>query len=334
MPKIALLGPFTEQMQESFHKVLPDGFEIFLVPQKEDYDKLPEADYIVFRTLELREQTIRTLHRTKLIQRWGVGYDSIDLQAAGAQQIPVAIMSGINSTQVAEMTILLTLAIFRNILPLHNGILGGQWPKTKFMKRSFVIQGKRVGMVGLGSIGMKAAALFKAFGADVGYFDPLRRTREIETGLGIEYLSLETLVARSDIVSLHLPLTLATRHLFNRRLLALMKPTAVLINTSRGGIVDEAALYDALSQGRLLGAGLDVFENEPLPLDSPLRLLNNVVMSPHIGGSSADNNDSMAGRAIDNIVKVSLGQPLDAADLVNAHFLSRGEREPWPPRGS
>ena len=109
--------------------------------------------------------------------------------------------------------------------------------------------------------------------------------------------------------------------MINKETIALMKPTAVLINTSRGGIIDEAELYDALSKNRLLGAGLDVFENEPILKDSPLRSLTNVVMSPHIGGSTVDNNDNMARRAIENIVKVSLGQPVSSADLVNAHYL-------------
>ena len=320
MAKIALLGPFTEQMQASFKKILPEGFELFLVPTRNEYDKLPDADYIVFRTLELREETIKKLHRTKFIQRWGVGYDIIDIKAAGENHIPVAIMSGINSTQVAEMTILLTLAVFRNIISLHNGILNGQWPKTEFMKRSYVINGKRAGIVGLGSIGMKVAAILRAFGAEVVYFDVPRRTADMETQLGVQYASFEKLLETSDIVSLHLPLTETTRHMINKDTIALMKPTAVLINTSRGGIIDEAALCDALSKNRLLGAGLDVFENEPLLKDSPLRSLSNVVMSPHIGGSTVDNNDTMARRAIENIVKVSLGQPVSSADLVNAQY--------------
>jgi phosphoglycerate dehydrogenase-like enzyme len=303
--------------------VLPEGFEFFLVPTRNEYNKLPEADYIVFRTLEIREETIKTLRRTKLIQRWGAGYDIIDIKAAGEHHIPVAVMSGINSTQVAEMTILLTLAVLRNIISLHNGILNGQWPKTEFMKRSYVINGKLAGIVGLGSIGMKVAALFRAFGAEVQYFDAIRRTPEIETKLGVRYVSFEELLETSDIVSLHVPLTGTTKHIMNKSTLALMKPTAVLINTSRGNVIDEAELYDALSRNLLLGVGLDVFENEPVLKDSPLRSLTNVVMSPHIGGSTVDNNDNMARRAIENIIKVSLGQPVRSADLVNAPYLRK-----------
>lgn len=321
MEKIALVGPFNSQMQASFQKIMPEDFEFFLVPSTEEYDKLQDADYIVFRTLELREATIKNLHRTKFIQRWGAGYDIIDIKAAGEHKIPVAIMSGINSTQVAEMTILLTLAVLRNIIKMHNGIMNEQWPKNEFMKRMFVINGKLVGIVGLGNIGTKVAALFRAFGAEVQYFDMARRTAEMEMQYGVRYVSFEELLKTSDIVSLHVPLEGTTKHLMNKETIALMKPTAVLINTSRGNVIDEAELCDALSKDRLLGAGLDVFENEPVLKGSPLRSLHNVVMSPHVGGNTVDNSDNMAGRAIENILKVSKGQPVRSADLVNAQYL-------------
>jgi phosphoglycerate dehydrogenase-like enzyme len=323
MDKIALVGPFNSQMQASFQKILPEGFELFLVPSTDEYDKLQDADYIVFRTLELREETIRTLRKTKFIQRWGAGYDIIDIKAAGERNIPVAVMTGINATQVAEMAILLTLAVLRNIVQVHNGILGGQWPRNEFMKRSYVINGKKVGIVGLGNIGTKVAALFRAFGADVQYFDTKRRIAEMEAAAGVRYVSFEELLKTSDIVSLHVPLDDKTQHMINEDTLALMKPTAILVNTSRGGVVDEPALCDALGKNRLLGAGLDVFASEPVGKDSPLRSLTNVVMSPHVGGNTVDNSDNMAGRAIGNIVKFSTGQPISPADLVNAQYLRK-----------
>ena len=323
MEKIALVGPFNSKMQASFQKIMPEGFEFFLVPSTEDYDKLRDADYIVFRTLELREATIKNLHRTKFIQRWGAGYDIVDIKAAGEHNIPVAVMSGINSTQVAEMTILLTLAVLRNLIKVHHGIMNEQWPKNEFMKRMFVINGKLVGIVGLGNIGAKVAALFRAFGAEVQYFDMARRTAEMEMEYGVRYVSFEELLKTSDIVSLHVPLEGTTKHLMNKETIALMKPTAVLINTSRGNVIDEAELCDALSKDRLLGAGLDVFENEPVLKGSPLRSLQNVVMSPHVGGNTVDNSDNMAGRAIENIVNVSKGQPVRSADLVNAQYLRK-----------
>lgn len=310
-------------MQAAIQKELPEGFRFFLVPSTDEYDKLQEADYIVFRTLELRESTIKTLRKTKFIQRWGVGYDIIDVKAAGEQNIPVAIMSGINATQVAEMTILLTLAVLRNTIQMHNGILNGKWLRNEFMKRAYVINGKAVGLVGLGNIGTKVAELFNAFGADIQYYDTLRPSAEMETQYGVRYVSFEKLLKTSDIVSLHVPFNDTTKHMINKDTLALMKPTVVLINTSRGGVVDEAALCEALRSNRLLGAGLDVFENEPILKDSPLRSLQNVVMSPHSGGSTVDNNGTQAKRAIENILKVSRGQPVSPADLVNAQYLKK-----------
>ncbi len=323
MEKIALFGPFDGPMQAAIRKELPEGFEFFLVPSAGEYGKLQEADYIVFRTLELREDTIKTLRKTKFIQRWGVGYDIIDIKAAGEQNIPVAIMSGINATQVAEITILLTLAVLRNMIPLHNGILNGQWLRNDFMKRAYVINDKTVGLVGLGNIGTKVSALFRAFGADVQYYDIVRQPAEKEAQLGVRYVPFEALLGTSDIVSLHVPMNETTRRLINQDALALMKPTAVLINTSRGGVVDEADLYEALKANRLLGAGLDVFENEPLLSGSPLRTLSNVVMTPHTGGSTVDNNGTQARRAMENILKVSRGQPLHPSDLVNGQYLRK-----------
>lgn len=323
MEKIALVGPFNSQMQASLHKVLPEGFELFEVPSTEAYGKLQEADYIIFRTLELREETLKTLTRTKFIQRWGAGYDIVDIQAAGERNIPVAVMSGINAIQVAEMTILLTLAVLRNLIQVHNGIMNRHWPKNEFMKRSFVINGKQVGIVGLGSIGTKVAALFRAFGAEVQYYDIKRRSPETEAACAVRYLPFEELLKTSDIVSLHVPLDDRSKNMMNRETLALMKPSALLVNTARGGVVDESALYDALSQNRLLGAGLDVFENEPIQQESPLRSLNNVVMSPHVAGNTVDNSDNMAKRAIENILKFSQGQPITPGDLVNGQYLRK-----------
>jgi phosphoglycerate dehydrogenase-like enzyme len=321
--KIALFGPFDSPMQAAIRKELPEGFDFFLVPSTDEYDKLQEADYIIFRTLELRGDAIKTLRKTKFIQRWGVGYDIIDIKAASERNIPVAIMSGINATQVAEMTILLTLAVLRNMIPMHNGILNGQWLRNQFMKRAYVIHDKTVGLVGLGNIGTKVSALFRAFCADVQYYDIVRQPVEKEAQLGVRYVSFETLLRTSDIVSLHVPMNDSTKRMVNKETLALMKPTAVLINTSRGGVVDEADLCEALKSNRLLGAGLDVFENEPILEGSPLRALTNVVMTPHSGGSTVDNNGTQAKRAIENILKVSRGQPIPPADLVNGPYLRK-----------
>lgn len=321
MEKIALTGPFDAQMQAAIRAELPDGFELVLVPTTEEFDKLREVDYIIMRTLEVREDTIKTLRKIKFIQRWGVGYDIIDIQAAGEHNIPVAVMPGINAVQVMELTVLLILAVYRNLVAMHNGILAGQWPRSELRKRSYTVSGKTVGLIGIGNIGKKVAVRIKAFDTDVQYYDVIRLSTAQEAQLGIRYAPFEELLKTSDIISLHIPLTDENKGLINKQNMALMKPTAIIINTSRGGIIDEADLYDALKNDRILGAGLDVFEQEPLPMDSPLRSLKNVVFTPHVGANTVDINITMARRAMENIVKVSSGQGLTAAELVNGQFL-------------
>ena len=321
MEKIALTGPFDAQMQAAIQKELPDGFEIILVPSPEEFDTLLDVDYIILRTLEIREKTIKTLRKIKFIQRWGVGYDIIDIKAAGDLNIPVAVMSGINATQVMELTLLLILAVYRNLIAMHNGILEGQWPRNEFMKRSYAVSGKTVGIIGIGNIGIKVAKRIKSFDTEVQYYDMIRLSAEQEAELGIRYTPFEELLKTSDIISLHIPLTDENKGLIDKKSIALMKPTAVIINTSRGGIINETDLFEALKNDRLLGAGLDVFESEPLHIDSPLRSLQNVVMTPHVGGNTVENTINMAKRAIENIIKVSGGRGMSTAEFVNAQFL-------------
>jgi len=323
MEKIALTGPFDAQMQAAINEALPDGFEIVLVPTPEEFHKLEDVEYMIMRTLEVREDTIKTLRKIKFIQRWGVGYDIIDIKAAGERNIPVAVMPGINATQVMELTIMLILAVYRNLIAMHSGILDGQWPRGEFRKRSYTVSGKTVGIIGIGNIGSKVARRIKAFDTEVQYYDEIRLSAEQEAELGVRFISFEELLKTSDIISLHIPLTDGSKGLIDKKAIALMKPTAVIVNTSRGGIIDEADLFEALKNDRILGAGLDVFEQEPLQMDSPLRTLQNVAMTPHVGANTVDINITMAERAMENIVKVSSGKGMSAAELVNGQFFKR-----------
>ncbi|MEW6671980.1 MAG: 2-hydroxyacid dehydrogenase [Thermodesulfobacteriota bacterium] len=323
MEKIALTGPFDANMQAAIRKALPAGFEVVLAPKPEEFGKLQDVEYIIIRTVEFREKIIKTLPKLKFIQRWGVGYDIIDIKAAGEQNIPVAVMPGINATQVAELTLLLILAVYRNLIAMHNGILEGQWPRNEFMKRSYTVNGKTVGLVGIGNIGRKVARLIQAFDTDVQYYDVFRLSAEQEAELGVRYVAFEELLKTSDIISLHIPVTDENKGLINKKTIALMKPTAVVINTARGELIDEADLFEALKSDRLLGAGLDVFEHEPLGKESPLRSVKNVVMTPHVGGNTLENNLNMARRAIENILKISSGKGMRADELVNGQFLRK-----------
>ncbi|MGY1840650.1 MULTISPECIES: NAD(P)-dependent oxidoreductase [unclassified Modestobacter] len=214
--------------------------------------------------------------RLQLLVRFGVGYDNVDLTAAGRHGVAVARTTGANTWGVAEMALTLILAGRRRVLELTAGVASGQWTRRVAGE---TVQ-STVGIVGFGSIGRALATLLTGFGTTVLVHDPVVPDEAVRAA-GAVPVALDDLLASSDAVSLHVPYGPATHHLIDAKRLGLMKPDAVLVNTSRGGVVDEDALADALAGGRLGAAGLDVFETEPLPLDSPLVGLPNAVLTPH-----------------------------------------------------
>jgi len=223
---------------------------------------------------------------------------------------------------VAEITVLHMLAVYRNLLPLANKIKDNVWARDEYAKKSYMINGKTVGLLGLGSIGQRVGMIVKrGFGAEVQYYDLHRMPEEKEMAIGFKYVDFDTLLRTSDIISLHVPLLDSTRNMINRESFAKMKSTAIIINTSRGGIIDEEALIEALQKQVIAGAGLDTFANEPLDASSPLLQLENLVATPHCGGNTADNDINMVACCIDNILKYDRGDGLKPPILVNQEFL-------------
>ncbi|WP_312340028.1 2-hydroxyacid dehydrogenase [Anaerospora hongkongensis] len=324
MEIIALTGPYDFEVKKMLYQMLPSGFEIREVGSENEYGQLQAVDYVILRTLKMNDQVIHSIPNLKLIQRWGVGYDTVDIIAAGKRNIPVAITSGMNAAPVSEMAVLLMLAVYRNLPLLYANVLAGSWRDGINVGSLFTIEGKTVGLVGLGAIGRQVVAKVKAFGATVQYYDAIRLSTEDETKLGIRYVGLEELFRTSDIISLHVPLLDNTRQMIRKETLELMKPAAVIINTARGEIIKEDDLVDALINKRILGAGLDVVEREPADRNNPLLSLQNVVVTPHMGGSTMDISVNMAKRCIENIVRISKGEPLIPTDLVNKQYLCKG----------
>jgi len=320
MEVIALTGPYPSGVKELLAELAPSGFEVRTIATTQDFEKLQDANYIILRTLSLDEQIINSLPNLKFIQRWGVGYDTVDIQAAGKRNIPVAITTGINAAPVSEMAVLLMLATYRNLIQLFNNVQAGKW-REGASANAYVINGKTVGLVGMGNIGKQVAKKVQAFGADVKYYDAFRLSPEEEAKLGVTYVEMEELLKTTDIISLHVPLTDDTRHLICTATIELMKPSAIIINTARGEIISEADLVVALQNNRIMGAGLDVVEHEPASKDNPLLTLKNVVVTPHMGAATSDISVSMAKRCMENIIKVSKGESLGTSDVVNAPFL-------------
>lgn len=274
------------------------------------YRELPEAEVIWHVLRPLSGDDLRRGTRLRLVQKLGAGVNTIDVATATECGIAVANMPGANAPAVAEGTVLLMLAAMRRLLALDGATRQGRgWPANPELGEKVRNIGScTVGLVGYGNIARRVDDIVSAMGATV-----LHNSTHDDGTPG--WRALPELLAASDIVSLHLPLTTDTHHLLSRDGIARMKPGAVLVNTSRGAIADEGALVDALRGGQLAAAGLDVFELEPVAPDNPLLGLENVVVTPHISGLTADSMRSYLTEAVANCRRLRDGQPL--ANVVN-----------------
>jgi len=260
--------------------------------------------------------------RLRVVSNMAVGYNNIDVAAATARGIVVTNTPGILTEATAELAFALILAAARRVVDLDRRTRAGEWTcwaPLLFLSRE--VSGKTLGVVGLGRIGRAVARRARAFGMRVLYHSRSRLEAEEERDLGVEYAEKDELLATADFVSLHVPLSAETRHLIGRRELGLMKPTAYLINTSRGPVVDEAALVEALKARRIEGAGLDVYENEPM-LAPGLAALDNAVLLPHVGSATVETRTKMARMAAENLLSALRGER--PAHVVNP--------EVWPRR--
>jgi len=248
---------------------------------------LAEADGIAIRSgTQLTAEVLEGQSRLKAIVRAGVGVDNIDVAAATRLGIVVMNTPGGNTVSTAEHTLALLLALSRNVAPACASLKAGKWDRNKFTGTQ--LEGKTLGIIGLGRVGLAVAERARAFGMTVIGYDPLLAAdKALERG--IESLArLEDLWVRCDYFSLHTPLTPETRNMIGAKQLAIMKPTARIINCARGGLIDEAALLEALDQGRIAGAAIDVFEPEPPPPDHPLIKHPKVLVTPHLGASTEE----------------------------------------------
>jgi D-3-phosphoglycerate dehydrogenase/(S)-sulfolactate dehydrogenase len=254
--------------------------------------------------------------RLKIIARTGIGYDLVDVAAATARGIYVCNTPGSNRHSVAEWASLLLLMCAKRAADNFAAARNGPWTQVLGVD----LAGRTLGIIGLGTIGKEVAQRMRAFEMRILAYD-VRPDPEFAAANGVEYVSLERLLAESDFVTIHCFLNATTRHLLNAERIALMKPTAYLVNAARGGIVDTAALVGALRDKRLAGAALDVFEQEPLPLDSPLRDLDNVVIAPHAAGASHDAHVAARQIAAADVLRAVRGErPIN---LVNREVVGR-----------
>ncbi len=287
---------------------------------------LPGAVATVAGIEPYTERVLRAAPELRVIARFGVGYDTVDLDAARRHGVAVAMTFGANHEAVADHAMALITALLQGLLAYDRRVRTGGWG-TLFHPG---VHGRILGIVGFGRIGRATARRALAFGMRVLAADPAVPAAEMRRA-GVEPVDLETLFAEAEVVSLHAPLTPETRHLVNAARLSRMRPGAYLVNTARGGLVDERALAAALREGRLAGAALDVFEEEPLAADSPLRSLEGVILTPHVAGLSEDAIARMTEVCIDNILRILRGEePPEGRLLIPAgpRRAGRGSTEP------
>lgn len=302
--------PVPDDLRAIAEEELPPGFALVIAGAGRDevLRRATEADFLLAATSRVDEELLHAAPRLRLIQHQGVGYNNIDLGACARAGVPVALTPEGTTVGVAEHTILLILALYKRLREADAAVRAGQWPVWSLRSRSFELAGKTLGLVGFGRIGREVARRARAFDATIVYYDPIRPPAEVEARLEAVSLTLDDMLGRADIVSLHLPLAPETRGIIGERELGLMRPGAILINTARGPLVDEGALARALTARRLAGAGLDVFEHEPPAPGNPLLALDNVVLTPHISAGTADAFRAKMRAAFANMARVAAGE--------------------------
>ncbi len=267
-----------------------------------------DADFLILFPSTLEETVLRSAQSLKLVQLVSAGFEHMPLDLLAELAIPLANNGGTNAIDVAEHTFALILSVYRRLTEMDRNVRNEGWKAIDSGMTTFTIQGKTVGIVGLGHIGREVAKRLVPFQANVLYFDPFPVPAEEERLLQVERVSLEELLERSDIVTLHVPLNEQTRNLIGPAELARMKSSAILVNTCRGPVVDEGALIEALNSGSIRAAGLDVLHDEPTDPDNPILHLDNVIFSPHIAGVTYDTWQRRGIFIFDNLQRVWAGE--------------------------
>jgi len=293
-----------ETLKAEASKIFSMKLSDFSCPDENHYKQLAKTDAIIGQKINLSDAQYEAAGKLKIIQTLSAGYDHIDLAKAKKHNVYVANNNGANGESVAEHVMMLILALYRQLLFHHNSVTKGTWTCLKYRNRG--LSGKTLGIFGLGNTGKALARRASAFGVKINYFDIVRQAAA-EKELGLEFVFPEDLLKNSDILSYHVPKTSYTRHLINRNSLNKMKDGLLLINASRGDVHDENAIYEALISGKILGAGLDVFEKEPLPKKSPLCKLNNVILTPHSAPDRECYTRTIS-NAFDNLTRISKGR--------------------------
>lgn len=322
---ILVTGP---ELDPSAAKLVADsGYQTVHTPPYADSTEISRllvqcgAEGIVSRMGRIDATVMDAAPQLRVISKHGVGVDNIDLAAAGARGIPVLVASGANAVSVAEHTIALLLATVKRLVPLDAGLRAGRWEKPGFLGRE--IAGARLGLLGMGAIAQATGKIAKGLGLQLLGYDPYAPASAFEELGGRRCETLADLLAQSDILSLHCPLTDQTRGIVNAEAISKMPRGSYVINTARGGLIDEAALVAAIRSGHLVGAGLDTFAVEPPGADHPFFAEAAIVVSPHVGGVTREAGARVGVDAVRGIFQILQGQPVAPERIANRAHLAK-----------
>ena len=312
MPKILHTARYTGIPWEILRSVVPEGFEVKTLDEL-SYECLVreavDADYfLVSGRLPIDEGVLSVAKHLKMIQRTGVGTEMLDVEAIKKHGISVYVNAGVNAQSVAEHTLTLMLACLKRLPQINQQTHQGVWKKQQVGVTTRELKGKTVALVGMGNIGRLVAQMLQAFGANITYTDVIRQSDETEQRLGLTYYdSFEAMLPEADILSFHCPLVKENTEILNQRTLAMMKKGAVVVNTARGKLINPKDLYEALKSECLSAAALDTHYEEPIKKGYKLAELDNVILTPHIGGLSYEAFHQMMADAVENIVAFEEG---------------------------
>lgn len=322
MVHLAFLDVVDSRIKDEIARSLPDGWTLSCTEGEDRGSReraANPADVAMIIGSGVDRSILDASPRLRFVQKLGAGVDNVDADGCRAHKVGVARLQAGNAVQVAEHTLMLMLSALRQLPYFDRKTRAGSWlrPEGRAVQRQ--LAGKIVGIVGLGAIGREVARRLVGFDVDVVYYDIARPSADTEQRLQVRYCEFETLLRCSDVVSLHVPLTVETRNMLGTEQIAMLKPSATVINCARGGLIDEAALNLALEWERVLAAGLDTFDSEPL-YSSPLFRRDNVVVTPHLAGATLENFVTVFQRGVRNIELYLEGQQLPEGELVLGPF--------------
>ncbi len=312
MRKILFVSSLASRLSEqvTHHRSRHD--DVLVISPQEDSSalqrRIAEHEYLILFPSTLGDDTIRAGKHLRLIQLVSAGFDRVNVGLCRSLGVPVANNGGTNSMDVAEHALMFMLAYQRRFVDFDRYVKAGQWRGIDSAQTTFTLGGKTVGIVGLGKIGQRVAQLLAPFGVKIIFHDAFPPPDTVQTALQAERVSLDRLLAEADIVTIHVPLNEDTQQMINADSLRRMKSTALLVNTCRGEVIDEAALATALQQGQIRAAALDVMVEEPPPSDHPLLGLDNVIFTPHTAGVTFDSFSRRGEFIFANIDRVARGE--------------------------